>query len=331
MLSYIAKRILGMFPVFFFVALVSFGIICLFPGDYYTSSLFGFALRGMSLDDAYSARQALRVASGLDKPWIVQFWVWFQGVILDGDWGVSWKFLLRPENGLLWTLVLTGSSMIWAWLLGVPLGVLSALRKRSWLDNTISVFTYAGFAFPQFVWGWVFFWVVFRLINPLVVSPGIWGFVGYELVGEPLTWYKVGSHILHLIPAWMIIGAPMFAMVVRHVRGGVFDTLNEQYIVTARSKGLGESKVLLKHALRNALNPLVSMFGVMLPTLIVGSILVAEVLGMDSFGALFISACRSQSQHTLTACLLFYSSFLLVGNLISDLLLAALDPRIRYD
>lgn len=331
MFAYIVKRILGMFPVFFFVALVSFGIICLFPGDYYSPSLLGFAMMGMSREDAFSARHALRVAAGIDKPWIVQFWVWFQGVVFDGDWGVSWKFLLRPEHGLVWTLILTGSSMIWAWILGVPLGVLSAIRKRSWFDNTISLFTYSGFAFPQFIWGWVFFFVMYKLINPLVIAPGVWGFVDYTLVGKPLTLQKIGSHIWHLVPAWMIIGAPMFAAIVRHVRGGVFDTLNEQYIVTARSKGLSESRVLWKHALRNALNPLASMFGVMLPTLIVGSILVAEVLGMDSFGAVFLDACRFQNQHMLTACLLFYSSFLLVGNLLSDLLLAALDPRVRYD
>ena len=331
MLAFLIKRLLGMLPVFFLVALVSFGIICLFPGDYYSTSILGFALSGMSMDDAQAARDALRAAAGIDKPWIVQFWVWFQGVITDWDWGVSWSFLLRPENGLVWTLIITGSSMIWAWIVGVPLGVLSAVRRRGVFDTVVSTMTYTGFAFPQYVWGWIFFWIMYKFINPLIFNSGVWGLVGYELVGKPLTWYKVGSHILHLIPAWLIVGAPMLASIVRHTRNGVIDTMNEQYMTTARSKGVSETRVFLKHSLRNALNPLASMFGVMLPSLLVGSILVSQVLGMPTFGKLFIHACERQQQHVLTACLLFYSCFLLVGNLLSDLLLAWLDPRIRYD
>ena len=331
MLVYVLKRLFWMIPVFFLIALVSFAILCLFPGDYYSMTVLYASMRGMSRAEAFRYRQYARMEAGVDKPWYVQFWVWFKGGIQEGDWGVPWDFLIAPENGLMWTLIITGTSMFWAWILGIPLGLLSAARRGSLLDTGISIISYAGFAFPQYVWGWVFFWVVYKFINPLIISSGVWGLVHYDMVRDPLSWAKVGSYIVHLIPAWMIVGAPMFAAVVRHTRMGMLDAMNERYLLTARGKGLSEARVLIKHALRNALNPLASMFGLMMPTLLMGSILISKVLGMPTFGQVFLNACRDQTQYQLTAALLFYGCFLLAGNLISDLLLAVLDPRIRYD
>jgi peptide/nickel transport system permease protein len=118
--------------------------------------------------------------------------------------------------------------------------------------------------------------------------------------------------------------------VTRHLKMSLLDTLKEQYLTTARSKGLKEQRILFKHALRNALNPLVSLFGLMLPTLLAGSIIATAVLGLPTFGRVFLHAAKSQDQHVLTAALLFYSVFLIVGNLLADLLLAVVDPRIRY-
>jgi len=330
-LIYLVRRILWMGPVFFFIALVSFGIVSLFPGDFYTPGLLGALLSGASRSEAYQYIDALRVEAGIDKPWIVQFWIWFQGIVTHGDFGVSWRFLTRPENGLWWTLVITGSSMIWGWLLGIPIGILSAVRQNTWIDHAITGLTYLGFAFPPYVWGTIFFLVVNKLVNPLILGPGVWGVVGYELVGTPLTWYKVGSHILHLLPAWAIIGAPIFAMVVRQTRVSMIDTMNGLFVTVARGKGLTEYRVLFKHALRNALNPLTTIFGLSLPSLITGSILLGPVLGMPTFGQFLLNAVRSQQQQLVTAALLFYASFLLFGNLIGDLLLALVDPRIRFD
>ena len=331
MLAYVVKRILSMVPVFFFVALISFAIIALFPGDFYTGALLSLVMSGMSYNDAHEAVDALRVANGMNKAWFVQFWVWFEGVITEGDFGVSWRYILQPENGLGWTLVIAGSSMIWAWVLGIPVGVLAALRKDTWIDHLIAGWTYVGFSFPPYVWGTLFFVFMFHCVNDNVIGPGIWGLVGWELVGTPLTWYKVGSHILHLLPAWVIVGAPMFAVVARHTRISVSDALSDPYVTVARGKGLRERRVLFKHALRNAVNPLVSIFGLTLPTLITSMILLGPVLGFDTFGQFFIHAAQMQSQHRLTACLLIYASFLLLGNLIADLLLVAVDPRIRYE
>ncbi|MFC2100068.1 ABC transporter permease [Candidatus Bipolaricaulota bacterium] len=331
MIAYLLKRLLWMLPVFFGVALISFAIVALFPGDYYTTAKLAMLMRGTSTDEAAYAVNQLRFAAGVDKPWIVQFWVWFTGVITEGDWGVSWSFLLEPQTGLVWTLVITSSAMLWAWLLGIPIGILAAVRKNTLLDHAITGMSYAGFAFPPYVWGALFFLFVYRFINPLIVGGGVWGVVGYQLVGKPLTWYKVGSHILHLFPVWAIVGAPIFATVVRHTRVNVATLLNEQFITVARSKGISERRILFKHALRNAINPLISIFGITLPTLLTGTILVGPVFGLPTFGRTLLWAASMQRQQQLTALLLFYACFLLVGNLVADILLAVADPRIRYE
>ena len=331
MIRFLTRRLLGMLPVLFCVALVSFGIVSLFPGDYYTSSIVQFALSGMSRSEAFQAREALRAAAGVDRSWIAQFFVWFGGFLRTGDMGVPWDYLFHRSNGLGWTFVIVLSSALWAWIFGVPLGILSAVRRMTWIDHLITVGTYAAFAFPQYVWGWVLFWFVYSFIDSNISGPGIWGFVTYELRGAPLTWGKVASHILHLIPAWVIVGTPLFAAVVRQLRMGLLDTWHEHYLLTARGKGVSEARIILKHALRNALNPLISTLGIMLPTLVVGSILVAPVLGMNTFGRVFLDALKTQNQRVLTAALLIYSLFLLVANLFTDLLLVWIDPRIRYD
>ena len=332
MIVYILKRLLWMLPVFFGVAFLSFAIVALFPGDYYTMSELGFLMSGMSRSEAAEAVSALRYAAGIDKPWVVQFWIWFTGVITEGDFGVSWRFLIRPESGLGWTLIITGSAMFWAWVLGIPLGILSAVRKNRLVDHMLTASTYVAIAIPPYVLASLFFFFVYAFVNPLFTGGGLWGLVGWEFIGKPLTWHKVGSHILHLLPIWAIVGAPMFATVVRHTRMNIYNALNEQYITVARSKGIGEGRLLFRHALRNAVNPLISIFGITLPTLITGTILIGPVFQVPTFGVqILLRAARSQDQQMLTAALLFYAVFLLVGNLIADILLVAMDPRIRYD
>ena len=334
MAAYIIKRILITIPIFFVVALVSFGIVSILPGDFYTVGMIGAAMMGI---DPHGWHDSMRVMQGIDRPWIVQYWIWIEGIVFEWDFGVSFwgglrpanEVLFGPQSGIWWTLIVTSTSLFWAWFLGIPLGILAALRRGRTADVLIAGACYAGFAFPQYIWGWVFFWFVYKFINPLVVGSGVWGTVGYELVGQPMSWYKLGSHILHLIPAWMIVGAPMLATVVRYTKLNLIDTLSEPYLVTARSKGLRESALVFKHALRNALNPLASIFGLMMPSLITGSMLTGA-LGIPTFGRVFINATRMQDQHVLTAALLFYSCILLFGNVISDILLALLDPRVRY-
>lgn len=337
MVSFVVRRILGMLPVFIGVAFVSFGIVSLAPGDFYTPQKLAAAMAGASREEAIQSTEAMRIERGIDKPWIVQFYIWLEGVITEGDFGVSFasngsvtKYIFANGSELLWTMVITGSSLVLAWLVGIPIGIISGVRRGKFLDIAFSLVTYGLISMPGYVLGWCFIWAIYHFVNPLIIAPGVWGLLDLHYIGQPLSFAKVLNYLWHLWPAWIIVGAPMFAMVVRLLRLSIVDTLSDQYIVTARGKGLSERPVLFKHALRNAINPLVSMFGMMLPTLITGSILATQVLGLPTFGKLFLNAVRSQDQHVITAALLFYSLFLVGGNLIADILLAIIDPRIRY-
>ena len=334
MLSYVVKRVLSTVPVFLVVSFVSFGLVSLFPGDFYTAGMFGAALSGL---DPFEWHEAVRALSGLDKPFVVQWWIWISGVVTQGDFGFSLRtggpvsrFIFHPDSGLYWTLLIIGTSMFLAWLFGIPLGILTAVRHNRFVDWLVTSVTYLGISIPGYVLGWMFLWFIFRFVNPMVWKSWLWGLCDYAYRGQPLTWAKALNHAYHLLPAWLIVGAPMFAMVARYLKMSFLDALTAQYLTTARSKGLKESRVLFKHALRNAMNPLVSVFGVMIPTLLTGSIIATAVLGLPTFGRIFLDALEGQDQHVLTAALLFYSVFLIVGNLVADLLLVVLDPRIRY-
>jgi len=333
MIGHIVSRILAVLPVFLIVAFVSFGIVSLYPGDYFTPSLLGFAMSGQ---DPHAMHTALRIQAGIDKPFFVQFWIWFAGIVTRGDFGISFSgarvsdILFSPSAGLHWTLLVTGCAMLLAWLFGVPLGVLSAVRHKRWPDFAITSAAYIAMSIPPFTLVVAFFWCIYKWINPLIISGGVWGVVHYDLIHQPMSLTKLGSHAIHLLPAIAIVGAPMFASVLRHMKHSMMDELPMAYLETARGKGISELRVLAKHAARNALNPLVSLFGIMLPTLITGSIITAQMLGIPDFGMFFLRAVRAQDQHVLTAALLFYACFLIAGNLLADLLLILLDPRIRY-
>jgi len=331
---YIVKRILAVIPVFVIVAFISFCLVGLFPGDFFTPAMIGAALSGQ---DPHAVHTALRIQAGIDKPFIVQFWIWLVGVVTRGDFGTSLgggslsRLLFSAQSGLHWTLIITSGSMILAWLFGVPLGIICALRHKKWSDTLISAVAYLGISVPQFTLAHAFFWIMYKFINPLIVSAGVWGLVHYDLVYQPMSLTKFFSYVAHLMPAFIIVSAPMFASVVRYMKVAMMDTLPAQYLETARAKGVSEFRVIAKHAIRNAFNPLISLLGIMLPTLITGSIIATHILGLPSFGMVFIRSIARQDQHLLTAALLFYSCILIVGNLIADLLLVVLDPRIRYE
>jgi len=334
LIRYLLKRILAVIPVFVAVAFISFSLVSIYPGDYFTPAMVGAALMGL---DPYAVHSALRIQAGIDKPFVVQFWIWLSGVVLHGDFGTSFsggslsRFLFSAQSGLHWTLIITGCSMFLAWLFGVPLGVLCAIRHRKVTDFVIMGISYLGISIPGYVVAAMFFWIMYHFINPLIVNSGVWGVVYFDLANKPMSFAKFASYISHLTPAFIIVGAPMFASVIRYMKINMLDVLRLPYLQTARAKGISELRIVAKHAIRNAFNPLVSLFGIMLPTLITGSIIAARMLGLPSFGMVFISAIRQQDQHLLTAALLFYSSILIVGNLIADIALVAIDPRIRYD
>ena len=332
-LPYVIKRILWVIPTLLIIALVSFGIVSLMPGDFFTRYKVEAAQSGFDPEEYHGAMLMLR---GLDKPWIVQFYYWLEGIILHGDFGYSF-IANQPATGIVlgptlgWTAVLILPAMLMAGLFAVPLGILSAAKYRSPIDLVLSAVTLVFAATPPHLLALIFIFGIYKWLNPLIIVPYLWGVCDWSLRGAPLTWTKVGSHIIHLIPAWLIIGIPILAFVLRYLRMELHGSTRAAYLVTARGKGLRERTVLTRHALRNGLLPLISMSGYVLTSTMTGSILACQFLGMPATGLVMLVSARMQDQSLFTATLLVYGVLLTLGTLISDLLLVWADPRIRYD
>jgi peptide/nickel transport system permease protein len=341
MLRYYVARIAGIIPVLFMVAFISYGIVALFPGDFYTRYRLVFAMQASGengREEAADTYEALLALRGLDKPWYVQFYYWMEGIVRHGSLGFSFargesvtKLLLAPDSPLWWTLIIIGSSIAVGWILGIPLGILGTAFYRRPIDYALYSATYVISAIPPFVLGLLFF-VGYNFLHPdHWLLPGAWGVVSYDLAASPLTWTKVVSHIQRLSLTWLMVGTPIVVIVSKHLRANLLEVLSQQYIVTARGKGLTTARILFKHGLRNAMNPLISMSGFMVTTTIANSILAGVVLNQPSFGGWIVDAVHAQDQPLTTAIFLLFGLLLVLGTLVSDLLLSVVDPRIRYD
>ena len=333
MMGFLIKRVLFSIFVFVCVSWVAFFIIWLMPGDFYTRVDFMVARFG--LDPKLPAM--LRTQHALDKPAIVQFWIWFTGVITRGDFGVSFitngpvgPFIFRRGGPVGISLIVSGTSFLVAWLVGIPVGVLSSRFRSRYSQTVFYILTTPWLSIPSFALGGLVQWFIYKFIDPLMVGSGLYGLCGWRFESAPMSCAKFGSCLLHLLPLWIIVGMPIFITVVRHMRSSMRDVMGSNYMMVARGKGLGEFRLMFRHALRNAANPLISIFGVLLPTLLMNTIVVSELFDIPSFGRFLLHYVSYQDQHVATAALLFYGTFLVAGNLISDVLLVVSDPRIRY-
>jgi len=329
---YIGKRIVFSAFVFAAIAFVAFGIICLLPGDFYTP--LEFMVRAFGLDPELPA--ILRAEKALDKPFVVQFWLWFTGLITRGDFGLSFMtdgpvgpYLFRRGGPVEVSLIVSLPSMIAAWLLAIPAAVWSS-RFRGRVANLVyGILTYVPLSVPTYITGLLIHWFIYKFIDPLMVGAGLWGICGWRFLGQSMTLAKFGSCLLHLLPIWIIVGGPIFVTVFRILRMSLHDVMSEPYVQVARGKGASEPRVLFRHALRNAVNPLVSSFGVMLPMVLMNTIIVSALFDLPSFAQFLLEFVQYQDQHVVTAALLFYGTFMIVGNLIADIVLVSIDPRIR--
>jgi len=341
MVRYYVLRILSIIPVLIMVTLLSYAIVAMLPGNFFTRYLIAVAMNARGANprqEAFDQYEAVLALRGLDKPWYTQFYYWVEGIVLHGSLGYSFasgkpatQMVLGPGSPLWWTLIIIGSSIMVGWIVGIPLGVLGAAFYRRPIDIILYSTTYILSAIPPFVAGLAFF-VIYNLLHPHDwLLPGAWGIVSHDLLHAPLTWTKAVSHLHRLSLTWLIVGMPIVVTVSRHLRAGLLEVLNQPFIDTARGKGLSTWQVLFKHGLRNALNPLISMSGFMLTTTIGNSIIAATVLYQPNLGGWIVIATRSQDQPLATAILLVFGVLLAFGTLASDLLLALIDPRIRYN
>lgn len=328
MLQFILRRLVFLIPTLIAISLVMFVIIQLPPGDYLTTLVAAMASTGEDVDPA--ALTALKERYGLGQPIYVQYWKWISGIIFRGDFGRSFAWNM-PVSDLIWerlalTFILSLTTLLFIWAVSFPVGVYSAVRQYSAGDYVATFFGFLGVAIPNFLLALVLMYVAFKYFNQ-----SVGGLFSPEYQEAPWSMAKVGDLLSHLWIPIIIIGTDGTAGLIRIMRANLLDELRKPYVVTARAKGLPEWKLLLKYPVRVALNPFISTVGWVLPGLVSGSAIVAIVLSLPTTGPLLLRALLSQDMYLAASFLLMLSILTVVGTLLSDLLLAWLDPRIRYE
>jgi peptide/nickel transport system permease protein len=326
MLGFILKRVLYMIPTLFGMSLVSFFIIQLPPGDFLTSLISAIADSGQSLDSATVAK--LTAQYGLDQPFYVQYWKWISGILFRGDFGWSFDWG-QPVSRLIWdrmgiTLFVSVLSLILIWAVALPIGIYSAVKRYSVGDHIFTLLGFVGLAIPTFIMALVLMYVSYKFLGQ-----NVGGLFSPEYQDAPWSLAKLWDLCLHLWIPIVVIATNSTAVLIRVMRANLSDELNKPYVVTARAKGLKEFTLIMRYPVRIALNPFISTIGWVLPALISGVTITAIVLNLPMAGPLLLRALVSQDMYLAGAFILLMSVLTLVGMLISDILLAVLDPRIR--
>ena len=327
MLGYILRRIAYMIPTLFGISLVAFLIIQLPPGDYLTSMVANMENNGQTVDPNQLA--ALREQYGFDQPIYVQYAKWIYGIVTRGDFGQSFQWS-QPVSALIWgrlgaTLMLSIASLFFVWAVSIPIGIYSAVRRYSIGDHVFTLLGFIGLAVPNFILALTLMYVSFKFFDQ-----SVGGLFSPEFTQAPWSWARVVDMLGHLWVPIVVIGTSGTAAMIRILRANLTDELHKPYVLTARAKGLPEYKVVLKYPVRIALNPLVSALGWVLPNLISGITITAIVLNLPTAGPLLLSSLVSQDMYLAGSFILLLGVLTLIGMLISDLLLAVLDPRIRF-
>ncbi|GIV77754.1 ABC transporter permease [Litorilinea aerophila] len=328
MLQFLIKRILYMIPTLLAISIVAFIIIQLPPGDYLTTLVASLASQGEDIDPA--ALQALKERYGLGQPIYVQYYKWISGIVLRGDFGQSFAWNM-PVKDLIWsrlalTFVLSLSSLLFVWIVAFPIGIYSAVKQYSIGDYIATFLGFIGLATPNFLLALILMYIAFKYFNQ-----SVGGLFSPEYQDAPWSWAKVVDMLSHLWIPVIIIGTAGTAGLIRVMRANLLDELRKPYVVTARAKGLPEWKLLFKYPVRVALNPFISTVGWVLPTLVSGAAITSIVLSLPTTGPLLIRALMSQDMYLAGSFILMLSVLTVIGTLVSDLLLAWLDPRIRLE
>lgn len=328
MLRYLARRLLLLIPTLLAISIVSFAIIDLPPGDYMTAYVATLAQNGETLDPAQM--RAFADQYGLGQPLYVQYVKWMGGILLHGDFGMSMDWQ-APVSQLIWsrlglTLLLSVVTLIFTWIIAFPLGVYSAVRQYSIGDYLGTFFGFLGLATPDFLLALVLMWIMFAYFHQ-----DVGGLFSPQYANAPWSLARVWDLFKHLWIPMIILGTSGVAGLTRIMRANLLDELHKPYVVTARAKGLPEYRLLIKYPVRQALNPFVSTVGWHLPSLISGSVIVSIVLSLPINGPLLLRALTSKDMYLAGSFVMMLSVLTVLGTLVSDILLAWLDPRIRLE
>ena len=328
MFRYIIRRLVLMIPTFFLISIVSFVALQLPPGDYLTSYAAQLSSMGETVDQ--EAIESLRERYGLGEPYYVQYSKWVYGILVRGDWGQSMEWQ-RPVSQLIWerlglTLGLAVFSLVISWLIAIPVGVYIATHQYSIPDYLMSAFSFMGIGVPAFLWALI---IMYFAQTQLGLNVG--GLFSEKFLEAPWSWDKVVDLLRHIWIPCVIIALVNTAGELRTTRANLLDELNKPYVELARAKGLTESKLIWKYPVRIALNPFFSTVGWSLANRISDITLMSVVLSLETTGPMQLRALTSQDMYLAGSFLLLLSVLVVVGTLVSDILLAWVDPRIRLE
>jgi peptide/nickel transport system permease protein len=328
MLQYILRRIILVIPVVIFISIIVFYIIQLPPGDYVSTYAAKMSVAGdvMTQQDMDEMRAALR----LDQPWLIQYLAWMKNIILNFDVGYSFSYnkpvMAVISQYMALTIIVSLVTMAFTYAVAIPIGIYCAVRQYSIGDYIYSAIGFLGMATPHFLMAIILMYLSFVYFgDPLL------GLFSSEYVNAGWSMDKVLDLLKHMIIPVLVIGLANTAELIRVMRGQMLDELNKPNVVTARSKGLSETKILLKYPTRAAINPIVSTIGWSLTSIFTGSTITAIVLNLPIQGPVMYNALLAQDMYLAGTWLLFMAVLTVIGTLISDILLAWLDPKIRTE
>ncbi|MDP3161361.1 MAG: ABC transporter permease [Reyranella sp.] len=326
MLKFIVRRVLLMIPTLFIISALVYFIIDLPPGDCVTSQIDELLARGDP--DAHQRAEELRSLYGLDQPLWQRYFEWVGG-IFRWDFGLSCQDTV-PVSDLIGermalTLIMESCTIAFIWIVSFVIGVYAATHQYRMGDYVASFIGFVGLSVPNFLLA-----LVLLYVGKVYFGLSIGGLMDPEYIDKPFSWGKFVSVAQHLVIPVIVIGMSGTAGMIRRLRANLLDELQKQYVVTGRAKGLPPMRLLIKYPLRHAINPFVADIGGLLPDVISGSVIVSVVLSLPTTGPMLLGALKTQDVNLAATFLLFVAVLTVIGMLISDLALAALDPRIRF-
>lgn len=327
MLSFIAKRLLIMIPTLFVISIITFILIQLPEGDFVSSWVAREEGYGRHID--LITQQAMREQYGLDRPLYEQYTLWMWD-ILHGNFGYSFE-LSKPVNEVIWerlalTFAVSFSSLLFSWLIAFPIGFYSAVKQYSVADYVFTFLGFFGLAVPGFLMALVLMWVSFKYFGL-----NVGGLFSSQFIDAPWDMAKLVDLLQHLWIPTIIIGMEGSAGLIRVMRNNLLDELQKPYVVAARARGLTELQLLLKYPVRVAINPFIATVGWLLPRLISGATIVSMVLNLPTTGPVQLDALRRQDMYLGASFTMMLAALTVLGTLVSDILLAVVDPRVRFE
>jgi len=310
-------------PTLFIVSIIAFVVIQLPPGDFLASLI---SSSSETIDQAQI--DALRERYGLDEPVYIQYWKWISGIIVNGDFGDSFEWN-RPVSELIWerlglTVFISIITLTFIWIVAIPIGIFSAVKKYTLGDYIVTVIGFIGLAVPNFLLALILMYISFRYFGQ-----SVGGLFSPEYIDAKWSLNRVIDLLQHLWLPVIILGTAGTAALIRVMRANLLDELSKLYVEAARARGLSELKLLFKYPVRVALNPLVSAIAWVFPALISGSAITSIVLNLQTTGPLLYRSLQSQDMYLAGSLILLVSVLTIIGTLVSDILLAWIDPRIQ--